>query len=229
MKIFTFIFARGGSKGIKNKNIQLLNGKPLLYYSVNVAKKFSKKNNIFVSTDSNRISSLAKKLGVSVIKRPKLISKDNSPEIYAWKHAIQYLHRKKIFFDTFLSLPTTSPLRSFSDIKKSIKLLKKNIDIVVTGSKSRRSPWYNMLKFNRKNGYAELLIKAKKKYKYRQSTPISFDMTTVCYVTRPSYILKSGNLLRGKVKICEIPEERALDIDSYYDLRLARLLTKDRK
>ena len=77
MKIKTFIFARGGSKGIKNKNIKLLNGKPLLFYSIDMAKKFCKKENIFVSTDSNKIALIAKKYGVQVIKRPKLLSKDN--------------------------------------------------------------------------------------------------------------------------------------------------------
>ena len=83
--LFTFIFARGGSKGIKNKNIKILNGKPLLFYSINMAKKFCKNQNIFVSTDSNKIALIAKKYGANIIKRPKLLSEDKSSELLAWK------------------------------------------------------------------------------------------------------------------------------------------------
>ena len=229
MKIKTFIFARGGSKGIKNKNIKLLNGKPLLFYSIDMAKKFCKKQNIFVSTDSNKIALIAKKYGVQVIKRPKLLSKDRSSELLAWKHAINYLHKKNNFFDIFLTLPTTSPLRSKTDIQKCLKKFNNKCDIVVTGAKSKRNPWYNILKVNNETEYASLLINSSKKFQNRQLTPTTFDMTTVAYVANPNYILKTKNLLNGRVRVCEIPQERAIDIDDYYDLRMARLLIKRKK
>lgn len=229
MKIITFIFARGGSKGIKNKNIRLLNGKPLLFYSIDIAKKFCKKQNIFVSTDNNKISLIAKKYGVQVIKRPKLLSKDKSSELLAWKHAIKYLHKKNIFFDIFLTLPATSPLRSKVDIKKCLAMYNDKCDIVITAARSKRSPWYNILKVNKQTNYASLLISSSKKFQNRQSTPKTFDMTTVAYVANPNYILKSKDILNGRVRVCEIPQERAIDIDDYYDLRMARLLIKSKK
>ncbi len=229
MKIITFIFARGGSKGIKNKNIRLLNGKPLLFYSIDIAKKFCKKQNIFVSTDSKKISLIAKKYGVQVIKRPKSLCKDSSSELLAWKHAINHLYKKKIFFDIFLSLPTTSPLRSRVDIQKCLNMFNNKCDLVITGAKSKRNPWYNILKVNKKTNYASLLISSINKFLNRQSTPKTFDMTTVAYVANPNYILKSKNLLDGRVRVCEIPQERAIDIDHYYDLRIARLLIKSTK
>ncbi len=229
MKIITFIFARGGSKGIKNKNIRLLNGKPLLYYSIDIAKKFCTKQNIFVSTDNNKISSIAKRYGVQVIKRPKLLSKDKSSEILAWKHAINYLHKKNIFFDIFLTLPTTSPLRKKKDIQKCLDMFNDRCDVVITGTKSKRNPWYNVLKVKNKTNYASLLINSSKKFLNRQSTPKTFDMTTVAYVANPNYILKTKNLFNGKVRVCEIPQERAIDIDDYYDLKMARLLIKKKK
>jgi N-acylneuraminate cytidylyltransferase len=223
MKIFTFIFARGGSKGIKDKNIVKINNRPLIYYSIEIAKKISGED-VYVSTDSLKIKKISEKYGAKVIFRPKNLSKDNSPEILAWKHAIKYLNRKNIFFDIFLSLPTTSPLRSLKDIWKVIKLLKK-CDFVVTGSASKRSPWFNMLKVE-KNLNAKILMQQQTKYINRQLAPRTYDLTTVAYASRPSYIMRMKNIFDGKVKLSEIPISRALDIDELFDLKIAKLLMK---
>ncbi len=223
MKLFSFIFARGGSKGIKNKNITKINGKPLIFYSISLAKKISGKN-VYVSTDSLSIKRISEKYGASVIMRPKSISKDKSLEIFAWKHAINYLNQRNIFFDIFLSLPTTSPLRNLYDIKKAISLLKK-CDLVVTGSVSKRSPWFNMVQVN-KDLNVELLVKNKKKITRRQDVPKTYDLTTVAYVAKASYILGAKGIFDGKVKLSEIPVDRALDIDDKFDLKIAKLLMK---
>ena len=73
---YAFIFARGGSKGIKNKNIRLFNGKPLIYYSIKLAKKISSIKKVFVSSDNKKILDIAKKFGAETILRPKSIAKD---------------------------------------------------------------------------------------------------------------------------------------------------------
>jgi N-acylneuraminate cytidylyltransferase len=223
MKIFSFIFARGGSKGIKDKNIVKINNRPLIYYSIVIAKKISGED-VYVSTDSLKIKKISEKYGARVIFRPKNLSKDDSPEILAWKHAIKHLNRKNIFFDIFLSLPTTSPLRSLKDIRRVIKLLKK-CDFVVTGSVSKRSPWFNMLKVE-KNLNAKIFFQQKKKYTNRQLAPRTYDLTTVAYASRPSYIMRMKNIFDGKVKLSEIPTSRALDIDEVFDLKIAKLLMK---
>ena len=223
MKLFSFIFARGGSKGIKNKNITKINGKPLIFYSISLAKKISGKN-VYVSTDSLSIKRISEKYGASVIMRPKSISKDKSLEIFAWKHAINYLNQRNIFFDIFLSLPTTSPLRNLYDIKKAISLLKK-CDLVVTGSVSKRSPWFNMVQVN-KDLNVELLVKNKKKITRRQDVPKTYDLTTVADVAKASYRLGAKGIFDGKVKLSEIPVDRALDIDDKFDLKIAKLLMK---
>lgn len=226
MKIFAFIFARGGSKGIKNKNIIKINNKPLIYYSIHLAKKMKEIDEVYVSSDSNNILNIAKKLGAKIIVRPKNISNDKSPELLAWKHAIKFLKKQKISFDIFLSLPTTAPLRSIIDIKKILKLIKKkNVDYVITAKKSHNNPWFNMVKKNR-NGYFEKVISTKSKFNTRQEAPLTFDMTTIGYASRPGYILKSNDMMKGKVKMVEIPEQRSLDVDTLFDLKLAKLLIK---
>ena len=101
MKIYAFIFARGGSKGIKDKNLVKVKGKPLIYYSIKIAQKIKDIDKIFVSSDLEKILKYAKSLGVSIIKRPKKISGDSSPEVLAWRHAIMYLKKRTcilIFF-----------------------------------------------------------------------------------------------------------------------------------
>ena len=226
-KIFCFIFARGGSKGIKKKNLTKLDGKPLLYYSINLAKKIKFVKNIFVSTDNQSIAQYAKKNKVNVIKRPKKFSKDNSPEIEAWKHAVKYLEKKKIKFDTFLSLPTTSPLRNKQDVIKSLTMLKNKTDIVLTGVKSKRNPWFNMV-IKKKNGFFRLVNSGRKIYN-RQAAPETIDLTTVAYVANASYVLKAKDYFDGNVKINLIPNERAVDIDDKNDLEYAKFLLKLKK
>ena len=90
-KIFCFIFARGGSKGIPKKNILPLAGLPLLVHSINLAKSLKEVDEIFVSTDCEEISEIAKHQNVQVIKRPFELAQDNSPEWLAWQHAIKYV------------------------------------------------------------------------------------------------------------------------------------------
>ena len=226
MKTFAFIFARGGSKGIKNKNIVKINNKPLIYYPIKMAKKMTEIDEVYVSSDSNSILNIAKKLGAKIIVRPKNISNDKSPELLAWKHAVKFLKKQKISFDIFLSLPTTAPLRSIIDIKKILKSIKKkNVDYVITAKKSKNTPWFNMIK-KKRNGYFKKVISTNRKFNTRQQVPLTFDMTTVGYASKPGYILKSNDMMKGNVKIVEIPEQRALDIDTLFDLKLAKLLIK---
>lgn len=226
--IFCFIFARGGSKGIKNKNLAKLNNKPLLYYSIDLAKKIKSIKKIFVSTDNRRIANYARKRNVYVINRPKKLSQNSSPEIHAWKHAIKVLQKNKIFFDVFLSLPTTSPLRNKNDVVKSLKMLNKNTDIILTGSQSKRNPWFNMVK-KKKNGFYGIVNNHQKKIHNRQAAPEVIDLTTVAYVANVSYVLKAKSYFDGNVKVNLIPNIRALDIDDKYDLDFAKYLLNKRK
>ena len=224
-RIFCFIFARGGSKQIKNKNLETFKGKPLLYYSINLAKKIKYINKIFVSTDDKRIAAYAKKYGVNIINRPKNLALDNSPEIMSWKHAVKYLSKKNILFDTFLSLPTTSPLRNKADVVETIKKLKGKTDIVLTASPAKKNPWFNMV-IRKNSGFYKVINSQKKIIFNRQKAPKVYDLTTVAYVTTPSFVLKANSYFDGNVDINKIPSERSIDIDSYQDLRYANFLGK---
>ena len=117
MTAHAFIFARGGSKGIPRKNLTLLDGKPLLLYSIELARQIDAVDKCYVSTDDDEIAKMALDNGAEVIERPKELADDRSPEWAAWQHAVTYLDHLNLSFDTFVSLPTTAPLRVLSDVK----------------------------------------------------------------------------------------------------------------
>ena len=89
-KILCTICMRGGSKGVKNKNIKIINGKPLLYYTLNQAVKSKIFDKIVISSDSEKILRLSKKYGADYcIKRPKLLSRDTSAKLPVVRHALR--------------------------------------------------------------------------------------------------------------------------------------------
>ena len=231
LKTFCFIFARGGSKGIHKKNIKNLLGKPLIAYSINLAKEISEIDKIFVSTDDNEIAEIASSYGANIIKRPSAISKDDSSEWLAWVHAIEWVYKEYGNFSKFLSLPATAPLRSRLDVIKCLKQLKSRNDVILTITEANRNPWFNMVKKNQ-NGLLELAVNSTKGIFRRQDAPLVYDLTTVAYVLNPSFILENKSIWDGDVNGIFIPKERALDIDTDYDFKIAEYLlskVKERK
>lgn len=226
MKIFAFIFARGGSKGVVGKNLRLLAGKPLLAYSVEIAQQIEGVSRILVSTEDKKIAAVAMDLGAEVIPRPPELAQDDSPEWLAWRHALDWLESRGERFDIFLSLPTTSPLRSVGDVENCLTCLDEETDIVVTITDTTRNPWFNMVK--REGSYVLPLLEEGGTYYRRQDVPPVYEMTTVAYVTRPEFIRKANGIFEGRVKAVHVPNERALDIDTEFDFLIAELLIQHR-
>tara|TARA_Y100000590_G_scaffold464461_1_gene633970 strand:- start:4086 stop:4772 length:687 start_codon:yes stop_codon:yes gene_type:complete len=223
-KNYAFIFARGGSKELKNKNIKLFNGKPLIYYSINLAKKSKKIKKIFVSSDDKKILEISRKYGAQTILRPKSLSKDNSSELNAWKHAINYVKEKGENFDNFISLPCTSPLRNLKDINKALQKLKNKKDLVIGISKSNKNPKFNMVK--KINRQIKLLMPGRI-YSNRQNFEQVYNLTTIIYACHYSLIRKlKKNIWESNIKYIFIPQHRSMDIDSKVDFDIAEYLYK---
>ena len=220
-----FIFARKNSKGIKNKNLYKINGKPLIFYTLKTALNLTKKKNIFLSSDGKKYKKIADDFGVNFIQRPKNLATSVSPELLSWKHAINFLKEKKIKIKTFVSLPVTSPLRSKSDVLKSISKLKGNTDIVLTASESNRNPYFNIVEEKKGSQYYKV-VKDKTKIYRRQDAPQTFDLNTVAFVSSPKYIEDVKSIFDGNVAISVIPNEISIDIDNMFDMKLALLLLK---
>jgi len=226
MNIVALICARGGSKGIPNKNIKLLGGKPLIVRSINQAKELKEINRVIVSTDSKEIANIAIDAGAEVpFIRPLKLGEDNVPEWLVWRHALESIKKKGDNFpDILIVIPATAPLRTVDDLKNClIEYQKGDADIIITVTDSHRNPYFNMVKIN-EEGVASLVITPEKNITRRQDAPDIYDVTTVAYVTTPKFILEKDNIFSGKVRHVHVPIERALDIDTPFDLKIAELL-----
>ena len=224
------IFARAGSKGILNKNIQIFCGKPLISWAIELALQVRQINDVFVSTDSEEIAEIARIAGATVpFIRPLELATDTSPEWHSWQHFIKYLNDKDGRLpEVFLSLPATSPLKSTIDVENCLNEFKKGrADFVVGITPSQRNPYFNMVKKG-ENNQVNLVIQQVEKYSRRQDTPEIFDLTTVCYVGKPSTILTKNSIFEGRVAGVEIPRERAIDIDTELDFQIAEFLFKSK-
>jgi CMP-N-acetylneuraminic acid synthetase len=230
LNTIAFIFARGGSKGLPGKNIKMFFGKPLIAWSIEHAKKVKSIHRVIVSTDSNEIAKIAKKFGAEVpFLRPKEISKDDSPEWMAWRHALSFLKETEGGMpEIMISIPATAPLRRVVDIKNCLNLFKKgNVDTVIAITKARRNPYFNIVK-KKQNGYIDLVSRPTKKIYRRQDSPLVYDMTTVAFVTDPQFIMQNKSIFNGRVKAVEVPVDASIDIDSLFDFKMAEFFFKNR-
>ena len=223
-----FIFARGGSKGIKNKNIQYVGGKPLIAHSIKQGLASKYINKIIVSTDSKKIADISKSYGADILMRPKKYATDTADETLAWKHAIRNTPEMNKNNSMFISIPATSPLRKSIDINNAIdRYVQTTSDIIFGITPSHRSPYLNMVTIDNKD-LIKITIEGTKAIR-RQDTPKTFDITTCVYVSNTKYILNSRRLMDGKVGYVMIPNERSLDIDTKFDLKLANLILSEKK
>jgi len=134
-KILAIILARGNSRSIKNKNLKKINRKPLLLWSIEQLKRSKSINQIWLSSDSNKILNYAIKKKINVIKRPAKFATSKASSESAYLHAINFLEKKNIFFDTILGIQPTSPIRGKNDFDKAINIYnKKNYDSLFSSS-----------------------------------------------------------------------------------------------
>jgi N-acylneuraminate cytidylyltransferase/CMP-N,N'-diacetyllegionaminic acid synthase len=224
------ICARGGSKGILNKNIKLINGKPLISYSIKQAKDSKQFDLIAVSSDSSEILNTAKKYGADLlIERPNELATDSSAKLPVIQHAMlaaeKHLNKK---IDILVDLDCTSPLRKVDDIIGAIKLLESNLNSnVITGAPARRSPYFNLVE-EKSDGSVSLAKKMDKPIVRRQDVPRCFDMNASIYAWRRDDLLGSATVIKEGTLLYEMPEERSTDIDSELDFKIVELLMKGR-
>ncbi|MCW5236775.1 acylneuraminate cytidylyltransferase family protein [Verminephrobacter eiseniae] len=225
MNATAFIFARGGSKGVKNKNIYPVAGKPLIAHGIASALASQSVGRVVVSTDDAQIAAVAREHGAQVLERPAALAGDTAPELLAWRHAIDSF--PQLFTgpaaQPFISLPATSPLRAAQDVDAAIAKFRSHpCDILFGISPARRNPYLNMVTIDAQ-GFIEIAIPGSTATR-RQDVPEMYEVTTCVYVGDASYIQSCTRLMQGRVGHVVIPPERALDIDSYYDMHLAQWL-----
>lgn len=224
-KVIAFTFARAGSKGVPNKNIRLLNGKPLLQYALCAAKGSNFIQEHYVSTDGKEIAKVALNDNAKVIERPDKLSSDTANEWHAWQHAVQELLQAGLMSekDIFVSVPCTSPLRNTEDLDKVITaFLSNKCDLALGITQSDHNPYFNMVKSD-SNNIISLLCESEK-YVRRQDVPAAWNITTMAYVTTAEFILRGDGVLCGETLGVQMDKARSLDIDTELDFLFAEFL-----
>ena len=224
MEILAIIPARGGSKGIPLKNIQKLAGKPLLEYTIESAKNSKKINKIVVSTDSLKISKLAKLCGAEIpFLRPKNISGSKSSTIDAIKHTLKYFSNQYVP-DIVVILQPTSPFRTPKMIDTAIRLLEKsNATSVVSVSKGKLHPYQSY--FYEDNFLKHFKNNREKKYYQRQQLPDLFYENGTVYAFWNKTLQKFDSIYGPRIKpLVAKKDEIHVDIDNKFDLFVSEMI-----
>jgi N-acylneuraminate cytidylyltransferase/CMP-N,N'-diacetyllegionaminic acid synthase len=228
MKILCTICARAGSKGVANKNLRLINGKPLIVYSIKQAIATKLFDQIVVSSDSKEIREVALANGATFcVDRPAEMATDTAPKLPAIKHCVENAETKFGQFEIIVDLDATAPLREPSDIIGALELLKSaQADNVITGTPAHRSPYFNLVEID-VNGIVSLSKPPATVVERRQDSPQCFDMNASIYVWRRQALFANENLFTGNTRLFVMPRERSLDIDSQADFEMVEwMLTK---
>ena len=231
MRTVAFIFARGGSKGVPRKNVRLLDGKPLIAHSIEIGLATPGIETVIVSTDDTEIAEVARAHGAEVpFLRPAALAQDDSPGWLAWRHAVSWFETERGAFDCFVSLPATSPFRAVEDVLACIERIRRDpaTDAVITVAEASRSPYFNMVRLDA-DQHARVVLQAEGEVVRRQDVPPVYDITTVAYAVRPRFILTAERLFAGTVSAVLVPVERAADIDTEFDFRLAEAIAAMRR
>ena len=225
------ICARGGSKGVKNKNFKNINGKPLIGYTIEQAVESNIFEHIVVSTDSDYIAKIAEEYGAEVFfKRDPEMASDNAGKLEVIKDAFirseEYYSTK---FDYLIDLDATAPLRSVDDILNAFNQFKENNnDNLITAMPSRRSPYFNLIEVN-KDGKVYLSKTLDDSIFRRQDAPKSYDMNASIYIWKRKIILNEKSLFLENTGLYVMPEERSIDIDTELDYKFVEFLMKESK
>ncbi len=209
--------ARGGSKGLPGKNIKDLCGKPLIAYSIDVARAFVDDEHICVSTDSNEIKEVVENYGLKVpFLRPDYLATDTAATNDVLVHAVNFFENLNHNYKKLVLLQPTSPLRTIEDVMGSIKLYRDDIDMVVSVMKSHAPA---VLCKENEDGFLELVHN--KNAVGRQSLQTFYEYNGAIYVINVKSLKEKGLAsFTRKVKYI-MPKESSIDIDDIYDFMLA--------
>ena len=218
------ITARGGSKGLPGKNIKDLCGKPLIAYSIDVARAFADDENICVSTDSEEIKQVVEQYGLKVpFLRPDYLATDTATSNDVLVHAVNFFKEQGREYKKLVLLQPTSPLRTSEDVKGAMELFRDDIDMVVSVMKSHAPA---VLCKEDEEGFVQLIYN--KKANGRQLQTEMYEFNGAIYVMSVESLLEKG--LGGFTKRVKyiMPKEHSFDIDDIYDFWQVEAILKNK-
>lgn len=225
--MLALICARGGSKGIHKKNLQMVGPRTLVEWSLWAAEQLPAVDRIAISSDDKDILDSLSSPRLTKILRPSHLAQDSSPEWLAWRHALDYLRDIHGYTtDSVLSLPPTSPLRLIDTVKAAIETFHgiSQPDTVVVYTDCTRHPEFNLVTTTPSERLVKLWSQPPSPIYNRQQARCAFDLTTVCFISSVENINSTLSPLSGRVQGVWSPKANAIDIDNPIDLELARVI-----
>lgn len=218
--------ARSGSKGLADKNIKLVNGKPLLAYTIEAAMKSKLFNEIFVSTDSEKYAKIALEWGANVpFLRSDELATDTASSLDVVKDALKRYKGMGEEFDTVAILQPTSPLRSAEDIIAGYnKMIEKDANSIIAVCEVDHSPlWSNTLP---EDTSLTNFLKQEVINLNRQSLPTYYRINGALYLIKSDFLMMTDNIYSEKSYALVMPKERSVDIDNELDLKIAEIIIR---
>lgn len=225
MKILVIIPARGGSKGIPHKNIKLLNGKPLIHYTIDEAREIVGDDDICVSTDDSEIIKCVEDYGLKVpFVRPEDLATDTAGTYEVLLHALNYYEKQGRHYDVVLLLQNTSPFRKTEQIKEAIKLYTNDIDMVVSVKECAANPYYCVFEEDN-NGYLHV-CKGDGNIFRRQDAPKVYEYNGAIYIMNAEK-LKTTHMHKMQKRVKYVMDDlSSFDLDTMWDWKMAEMIIK---
>ena len=224
-KFLCVIPARGGSKGIPHKNIKELNGKPLILYSIEVARQIFNDDDICVTTDDKQIIAVVEKCGLRVpFVRPSHLATDHASSQDVIIHALDFYEQNNRFYDGILLLQPTSPFRLKRHIEEALNLYVDDCDMVVSVREASANPYFNLFEEDT-SGYLHI-SKGEEKYTRRQDAPPVWEYNGSIYIMNCNSL--KTMIMSDFPRIIKYPMENiySIDIDVSLDWIIAEELIK---
>lgn len=220
MKILGLIPARGGSKGIPQKNIKVLGGQPLIQYSIEVGLACSMIDTVVVSTDDETIAQISREAGAQVpFLRPAALATDQSPSIDTVIHALQYFIEQGRAFDAVCLLQPTSPFRHLAEVEKAIQhFINQNADSLISVREVPHT--YNphwVFETEETTPFLKIATGEKQIISRRQDLPKAYYRDGALYLTKSEIVLEDRSLYGQKIAHYLIKESPAINIDTMED------------
>lgn len=226
-RMLVIIPARGGSKGIKRKNIIDLCGKPLIQYTIEPALQFvqeKKAGKVIVSTDSEEIAAISEKLGAEVpFIRPKHLASDTSKSVDLILHALDFYEKNGTVFDSVILLQPTSPLRNLEDMSAVADLWNRHSTTNDSLISVYQEDYVCDLVMYNKDGHIGIpLHDGHNKGIRRQEHKEIYIRNGAFYVTKASYIKRTRLIVSDTPILYEMPKHRSVNLDTKEDLKFLR-------
>jgi len=225
LRVLAVIPARGGSKGIPNKNILPLAGRPLIAWSVSAARESGCVDRVVVSTDSQVIADLARECGAEVpFLRPPELARDDTPTTDSVRHAVCWLDEHQDYRpDAVVILQPTCPLRTPDDIRQSVALFcEKQAQSVVAICEAKPHPLW--MKQVEADGRLTSFLPGWEHATRRQGLPHVYALNGALYLVASDILVEQNTVYPDRTFAYIMPKERSLDIDTLWDFHLAGLL-----